>query len=337
MKKYSKLLEAKLPWHKLAHSNILIAGANGLIASNFVDMLIEANEIHSLQINVFALCRNEEKAKRRFSDYINLPEFHLIIQDVCSPLDLDVEFQYIVHGASGAHPKAFNTIPVDIMCANFLGTLNLLNYSRKSPKSRFLLMSSSEVYGENEECVETFKENMSGSVDYTKFRSCYPESKRASETLCMCFKKQYDSDVVIVRPAFIYGKNILENNSRADVAFLRCVLNGEDIVMYSEGTQIRSYCYVKDCVMGMLYALLLGESGEVYNIGNQSCVVTLREYAQALADIGGVKLIYDPSTAPQSTVFLKTTRCVLDTGKLEKLGWRPRYTLSDGIREMLSE
>lgn len=333
-REYAKLLSLQLPWEKLNHANILITGGNGLIASSLIDALVELNEELSLGINLYALCRNEKRAEKSFSRYLGLDMFHLVIQDVCDPLKLDVDFRYIIHAASSAHPQAFNTAPVDVMRANFLGTLNLLNYSLNHQNARFLFVSSSEVYGENEEGIELFQESVSGSVDYTKFRSCYPESKRASETLCMCFKKQYGSDVVIVRPAFIFGKNILESNSRADVYFLRQVLNGMDIVMYSEGTQVRSYCYVKDCVAGMLYTLLKGESGEVYNIGNQNCVVTLREYAQVLADMGGVSLRYEPKTAPADMVFLKTTRCILDTAKLERLGWKPMYTLEDGVRDI---
>lgn len=335
--RYAELLNMDLPWKKLACANILVTGGNGLIASNLVDALVMLNRELSLNMNLYVLCRNSERAKKRFRDYLDLNIFHLVIQDVCTPLEIKADFQYIIHAASAAHPQAFNTAPVDVMQANFLGTLNLLNYSLKSPDTRFMFVSSSEVYGENMEGIEIFREDMSGSVDYTRFRSCYPESKRASETLCMCFKKQYNSDVVIVRPAFIYGKDILESNTRADVYFLRQVLEHKDIVMYSEGIQVRSYCYIKDCVAGMLYAGLRGESGEIYNIGNRKCVVTLREYAQTLADLGGVTLRYEPQTAPKDVVFLKTTRCILDTTKLEQLGWKARYTLKAGIQDMLEQ
>lgn len=334
---HKELHQLPLPWEKLNHANVLITGGNGLIASNLIDELMLANEKLNLNMNLYAMCRNVDRATKRFSNYLNAGNFHLVIQDVCDPLDLEINFQLIIHAASSAHPQAFNSVPVDVMCANFLGTLNLLNYALKHQGARFIFVSSSEVYGENEEGIPLFREDMSGNVDYTKFRSCYPESKRASETLCMSFKKQYGSDVVIVRPAFIYGKEILESNSRADVYFLRQVLTGNDIVMYSEGAQVRSYCYIKDCVAGMLYAGLLGESGEVYNIGNCDCVVTLREYAQALADAGGVSLRYEPKTAPSNMVFLKTTQCILDTSKLEQLGWRPQYTLKDGIQDMLNK
>ena len=153
----------------------------------------------------------------------------------------------------------------------------------------------------------------------------------------MSYKQQYGSDVVVVRPAFIYGRNILDSNTRADVYFLRQVLNKEDIVMYSKGEQIRSYCYVDDCVSGMLYALLLGKSGEVYNIGHEECVVSLWDYAKALADIGGVQLRYEPEKAPAGKVFLKTTQLVLSTEKLRRLGWEPVYGLEDGIKAILTQ
>lgn len=226
------------------------------------------------------------------------------------------------------------------MKANFIGTMNLLEYIRihqnEGREPRFMFVSSSEVYGENFEGVDYFTETMNGSVRPDRFRSCYPESKRASETLCECYKKQYNSDVVIVRPAFIYGKEIVDDNIRADAYFLRQVLNRENIVMYSEGAQVRSYLYINDCISAMLFVLLKGKSGEVYNIGNDENIVSLREYAQRLADIGGVKLLYKPQAEPKDVTFLKTTRCILKVDKLKGLGWNPRYDLIQGINDILS-
>ena len=231
---------------------------------------------------------------------------------------------------------SLNNTPVDIMKANFLGTMNLLEYCRNNPGCRFLFVSSSEVYGENFENTPIFTEDMPGTVHFARFRACYPESKRASETLCLSYLKQYGTDVVIVRPAYIYGKDIIDSNTRADVYFLRQILNHKDIVMYSKGEQIRSYCYVKDCVSAMLYILLKGESGEVYNIGDQDNSVTLREYAEKLAEAGGVRVIFDVKAKPSDTVFLKTTRLILDTTKLRDLGWKVMYDLDAGIKDMLS-
>lgn len=332
---YAELGNLALPWEKLKGANILITGGNGMIASSLADALMELNGELSLGLHLYVLCRNQQKAEARFKAYEDSPAFTLVIQDVSQKMSVDIDFQYIIHAASSAHPGAFNTTPVDVMKANFLGTLNLLEYAARYEDTRFMFVSSSEVYGENEENVEQFSEDMSGTVDYTQFRSCYPESKRASETLCASFKKQYGSDVVVVRPAYIYGRNILGDNTRADVYFLRQVLNHEDIVMYSYGTQVRAYCYIKDCISGMLYALLQGESGEVYNIGNRNCAVTLREYAQALADQAGVRLRFDIGNVDPNLVLQKTPRCVLATDKLEKLGWQARYSLDAGVKDML--
>lgn len=330
--------EIDLPLQNLSGTNVLVTGANGLIASNFVEALVYLNEKLDLGVNIYALCRTLSKAQSRFSNILNNACFHLIIQDVVDPLKEDICFDYIVHAASSAHPGAFNTVPVDVMKANFIGTLNLLEYCRLHHRDcrqpRFMFVSSSEVYGENFENVECFTEDMNGSVNPDHFRSCYPESKRAAETLCVCYKKQFDSDVVIVRPAFIYGREIIDDNVRADAYFLRQALNHKDIVMYSSGEQIRSYLYINDCVSAMLYVLLKGTSGEVYNIGNDDNVITLHDYAQKLADIGGVKLIFEPKAEPEGVRFLKTTRMLLCADKLRKLGWHVEYSLDDGIKDI---
>lgn len=334
---YTKILELDLPWELLKDKKVLVTGANGMIASSFVEAIMEANERKGLKTQVYALCRSEEKAKRRFFKYFDNETFHLVVQDVVVPLNIDIDFDYIVHAASSAYPEAMNKYPVDIMKANFIGTLNLLEYSQKCSNCRFLFVSSSEVYGENFEDVELFSEDNPGRVAFSRFRACYPESKRASETLCHCYKKQYDADIVITRPAFIYGKNILDDNSRADVYFMRQAMNKKDIVMFSKGEQIRSYCYVKDCISGMLYILLKGESGETYNIGDPDCVVTLHDYAQKIADVGGVKLIVDEKEKPDGLVFLKTTKLILDTTKLKSLGWKITYNLDAGLKDIFEE
>jgi len=330
-----------LPLEKLKSCKILITGANGLIASNLVEALMYLNDDIQLDLQVYALCRNEKKAKTRFMEFLETPSFHLFIQDVIEPLRCDIAFDYIIHAASAAHPGAFNTVPVDVMKANFLGTLNLLEYSRrhhpKGSKTKFMFVSSSEVYGENFEGVECFTEEMNGSVNPDRFRSCYPESKRASETLCLCYKQQYDSHVLIVRPAFIYGKEIVNDNVRADAYFLRQVLNHQDIVMYSEGKQVRSYLYIYDCVSAMLFVLLKGINGGVYNIGNDKNIISLHDYALKLAQAGRVHLLYEPKTEPENITFLKTTRCILNVDKLRALGWKPCYTLDEGITEILND
>lgn len=333
---YSFLYNYDLPWECLQNANILITGSTGLIASNMVEALLQINCERELGLSVYALSRSREVAKARFENYLSDVALKFLEQDVVEFVNPGVSFDYIIHAASPACPDAFNAAPVDVMRANFLGTMKLLEDIAGNSHGRFMFVSSSEVYGENEDDVEMFHETDNGSVNFARFRACYPESKRAAETLCMSFAKQYGTDIVVVRPAFIFGREMPLNNTRADVYFLRQALLGEDIIMHSNGDQIRSYLYVKDCVSAMLYTLLCGESSGVYNIGDDTCVVTLRKYAQIIADTAGVKLIHQPLSGNSGNMLLKTTRCVLNVAKLRSLGWKPAYALSDGIADVLT-
>ncbi len=332
---FYKVMTAGLPLEKLRKAKILITGANGLIASTLAEMLYTISRKEKLALELFLLCRSEERGKARFQNILG-NNVHLIVQDVAEPLSVDEYFNFIVHAASSAHPGAFNTVPVDVMKANLFGTYNLLEFARMHKDCRFMFVSSSEIYGENFDGVEIFYEDTLGKIDPAKFRACYPESKRASETMCACYTKQYGTDTVIVRPAYIFGRSVIDSNKRADVYFLQQALSGKDIVMYSRGEQVRSYCYVDDCVSGLLYVLLKGECGEVYNIGNPGGTISMYDYAKKIADYGGVKLIYDPDTRPAGTTFLQTKQLILATDKLEGLGWRVQYSIDEGLKDIFN-
>lgn len=333
---YKDLCKLDLPWDMLREKSVLVTGANGMIASSFIDALFFLNDRLKLEVTIYALCRSGERGKMRFQDYIDREDFQLIVQDVIEPLDCVNRYDFIIHAASSAHPIAFNNMPVDVIKANIIGTMNILDYVTQRKGARLLFVSSSEVYGENRDEKPVFFENDEGCVNFTRFRACYPEGKRAAETMCYCYNQQFGTDFVIVRPAFIFGRNILQDNTRVDVYCMNQILNGNDIVMYSSGEQIRQYCYITDCISGMLFALLKGTTGEVYNIGNMDCVVSLREYAEKLAEVANVKVLIDKKRKPADRVFLKTTKCILDTSKLESLGWTAQYSLETGIKEIIN-
>ncbi len=325
--------EISWPADKIRNKRFLITGANGLIASALVDaMMISWADQHECSVTV--LCRNKEKAENRFASYIGHPCFSAVFQDVCEPIPSGLQFDYIIHAASLSHPMAFSQYPVDVIRANFLGALNLLEVAKQN-RAKLLYVSSGEVYGSNPENMPAMPETYTGNVNSMLSRSCYPEGKRAAETLCVSHKQQYGTDVVIVRPCYIYGAGITEDNSRADAQFLRNVLKGEDIVMKSDGAQKRTYCYVADCATALLYVLLCGESGEAYNIANKDSIVTIREYAQILADIGGVTLRFELPSDIESAGYSKSQNSVLDATKLEALGWRAQDTIESGLRKTL--
>ena len=323
--------------------NILVTGATGLIGSALVDLLM-AEGLH----DVYAACRNEERAGKRFAKYAGNSRFHFVRHDVCRPLEGDVRYHLIVHAASGADPRSFSTDPVGVMTANIDGVRNLLEYGRNHGMERLLYVSSGEVYG-SDNGEKLWREEDSGYVDTMTPRACYPSSKRAAETLCVAYAAQYGLDVVVARPCHTYGANFTESDNRAYAQFLRNVARGEDIVMNSDGSQYRSWIYVKDCAEALRTILYKGVSGTAYNVADEQSCVTIRELAELIAKAGHSKVIINaqPSAqkTPHSTLqkdssffilhssFIK--RATFDTSRLRSLGWQPQYTLTQGIAECL--
>ncbi len=303
----------------LKDKSFLITGANGLIGSYLVDYLDFAGA------NVYAMSRSGEKLQKRFNGKNNVK---LIEQDLNQPLNLDLGFDYIVHTASNSHPLAFSKDPVGTMKTNLLGTINLLEHI-KGTKGKFLYLSTGEVYGNNID--HEFCEDDLGVVDTKIPRSCYPESKRASETLCVSYNSQYSIDVNIARLCYVYGPTITDDNSRADAQFLRNALNSKDIVLKSKGEQKRTYCYVADAVCALLFILLNGECAEVYNIANPNSIVSVAQYAKTLADIANVSLNFELPDEIESKGYSKQADSILSAKKLMNLGWKPLYGIQQGL------
>ena len=178
-----------LPWHQLNGANILITGATGLIGGCLVEVLMGRQE---KDYHVYAAGRNEERAKEKFKAYADDPHFHFVKYDVMQPLESDLRFDFIIHAASNASPNFFADNPVEVMKSNILGVANLMEYGMQHGMKRFLYVSSGEVYGEGDGRV--FTEDYSGYVDCTLPRSCYPNSKRAAETLCVSYADEYGCD-----------------------------------------------------------------------------------------------------------------------------------------------
>ena len=158
-------------------------------------------------------------------------------------------------------------------------------------------------------------------------RSCYPESKRAAETLCASYVQQYGLDCVVARLCYVYGPTVVPGNTRADAQFLKKALAGEDIVLKSDGAQLRSYCYVADAVRGLLAVLLSGARGEAYNVAARGGAHTIREYAETLARLAGVRVAFDLPPEAERRGYSAVTRAVQNPAKLEGLGWSARVSL----------
>lgn len=321
--------------NRLKNSSILITGATGLIGSFIVDMLLIYNEMEDSNITIYALGRSKERLSKRF-DYVKTNNLKYIEHDVVHKPNFGFSVDYIIHAASNAYPAAFNNDPVGTIMSNIQGTKNLLDYGRKHYTKRMLFISSGEVYGNGDSSIESFDESYSGYVDPTLPRSSYPNSKRAGETLCTSYTKQYGLDTVIARPCHTYGPNATSSDNRASVQFLNNALKGEDIALKSPGNELRSYCYIADCASGIISVLLNGKSCEAYNIANPMSTITIAGFASIVAQLTGKKIIYleqDEIAIEEKTPIKKQVLC---SNKIEKLGWKAKYGIEEGIAHTLA-
>lgn len=314
---------------KLKNKSIMITGACGLIGSFLVDAIMMHNKLYNDNVTVIAYDFKEEFIKNRFLNYINDANFKYVCQDVNLPLDYNEKVDYIMHLASNAHPALFKTDPVGTIKANIVGLLNLLEFAKEKKVQRVLYTSTGEVYGEKDDVTE-FREDDLGFVNPTLYRSCYPNSKRCAETLCVSFSEQFKISTVIARPSHVYGPTMTKSDSRVYAEFIRNILNGEDITLKSLGNQTRSYTYVADAVSALLYILVLGEDKNAYNIANPNSILSIREMAEIIAGIGNKKVLFDiPKDIPDNA---NPMQCgVLNSDKLQSIGWVPKYNSREGF------
>ena len=322
-----KICDLKI-YDKLKNKSIMITGACGLIGSTLVDVVMYRSNNYDENITVIAYDFKEEYIENRFTNYLGNKNFKYICQDVNLPLVYNEKVDYIMHLASNAHPSLFKKDPVGTICANIVGLLNLLNYAKDNNIERVLYTSTGEVYGEMDN-VNEFKEDDLGYVNPVSSRSCYPNSKRCAETLCVSFSEEYQVETVIARPSHVYGPTYTKNDSRVYAEFIRNILEDKDIVLKSFGNQIRSYTYVFDCVSALLYILLFGENKNAYNIANKNSITSIRDMANVIAEIGNKKVVFDMPKEENGNS--NPMMCgVLNQEKLASLGWHGLYNIKEG-------
>lgn len=318
----------------LFNRSILITGATGMICSAVVDLLHWMNCHLDANIHIILAGRSEERTRKRFPFMEGNKHMSFLPYDATSSDKINIKADYIIHGASNADPASFTKQPVETMLANIVGLNALLMSAVENKSKRVLLISSSEVYGRKEEC-RPYEENDYGFVDILNPRASYPSSKRAAETLCAAYKEEHGLDFVVIRPGHIYGPSITKTDSRASAQFTRNAKEGKDIVMKSTGAQLRSYCYTLDCASAILTALINGNSGEAYNISSSELVCSIRDIAEALAKAGNVNVVFENASEAEKKGFNLMDNSSLNGAKLESLGWKPLYGISEGSEKTL--
>lgn len=301
--------------------NILVTGGAGFIGSHLTDALMKGNKIFCVDNISSGNCENVE----HLMDNAN---FKFIEHDVKNELAVKDSIDQIYHLASRASPVDFKKFPVDILLSNSLGTYNMLKLA-KEKRAKILFTSSSEVYGDPLEHPQ--KETYWGHVNCTGERSCYDESKRFGEALCMAFYREHKVDVRIARIFNTYGPRMKINDGRVMPNFITQALNGEPLTVYGNGRQTRSFCYVGDMVDGLIKLMNSKFVAEPFNLGNpnETNILELAGLIKRFSESNS-KIVYKP--LPEDDPEKRKP----DISKAKsRLGWEPKINLESGLKKTI--
>ena len=329
-----------IDWNLFENKTVLITGATGMLPSYMALTLMQLNISRNLNIKIILLVRNRNKAERVFSDFLPSSEIEILEQDVCKPIEYCGKINYIIHAASQASPKFYGTDPVGTALPNIIGTYNLLELAKAKQSEGFLFFSTSGVYGNLSSEDQSISEKMQGTIDPLHVRSSYFESKRMGENLCVDYHSQYGIPAKIIRIFHTLGPGIDVNDGRAFSDFCKSIIKNEDIVLKSDGSARRTFCYASDAVKAYFIVLLKGIPGEAYNVGSEKEEVDMATLANQLITSypeKGLNVLFDinPDDVTYSKMKNPVNRIIPDTSKLIALGWQERFTYIDSFRRTI--
>tara|TARA_R110002072_G_scaffold235697_7_gene393394 strand:+ start:755 stop:1744 length:990 start_codon:yes stop_codon:yes gene_type:complete len=297
---------------------ILITGAAGFLGSHLCDRFIKEG------YHVFGMDNLITGDLKNIEHLFKLHEFEFYHHDVTTFVHVPGNLDYIMHFASPASPIDYLKIPIQTLKVGSLGTHNLLGLA-KEKKARILIASTSEVYGDPEVHPQT--EDYYGNVNTIGPRGVYDEAKRFQESITMAYHRYHGLETRIARIFNTYGPRMRLNDGRVIPAFIGQALRGEDLTVFGDGKQTRSFCYVDDQVEG-LYRLLLSDYSDPVNIGNPD-EITILEFAQEIIKLTGTnqKIIFKP--LPQDDPMQRQPD-IFRANKI--LGWQPKVSRENGMK-----
>jgi len=302
---------------------VLVTGGAGFLGSHLCDRLIERGE------DVLCLDNFFTGSKRNVAHLASNPRFELMRHDVTFPLYVEVDRIYNL--ACPASPVHYQFDPVQTTKTSVHGAINMLGLAKRV-KARILQASTSEVYGDPEVHPQT--ESYWGRVNCVGPRSCYDEGKRCAETLFFDYQRQHDLDIKVIRIFNTYGPRMHPNDGRVVSNFIVQALRGDDITIYGDGQQTRSFCYVDDLIEGMI-RMMDSEKGFFgpVNIGNPG-EFTMRELAENVLRLTGSKSRLVNKPLPPDDPKQRKPDISLAGEKLG--GWKPKVVLEDGLKETIA-
>lgn len=296
---------------------ILITGGAGFIGSHLCGFFLKRKD--------FVICVDNfiTGSEENIKEFINFPNFKFIKHDVSNPLYIEEDIDWILHFASIASPKYYLKYPIKTLKSGLLGTHNCLGIA-KSKKAKFFLASTSEIYGDPLEHPQI--EEYNGNVNIAGPRSCYDESKRAAESLTYAYRRQHNIDIRVARIFNTYGPNMKLDDGRVISNFIYQAIKGEDITIYGDGTQTRSFCYINDLIDGLTKMMDVNYQMPL-NLGNPY-EINIIKLAEIIIKLTGSKSKLKFCPLPEND----PKRRQPDISKARNiLKWQPKTSLEEGL------
>lgn len=330
---------ANLPWDYFKNKVILISGGAGFLAAYLVKTLLVASRRRNLNIRVVCVVRDPESIKIRLSKCVNDKGFTFVVHDISKPLpDNFPRADFIIHSASQASPKYYGVDPVGTLTVNSTGTMYLLDHAVKCGADRFLFFSSGEVYGVPHDSSQSVGEQDYGFLDPMNVRSCYAESKRIGETMCVAWAQQHGLHTSVVRPFHTYGPGMALDDGRVFADFVADVVAKRDIILKSDGLALRPFCYIADATIGFLTVLLKGDKAQAYNVANPDAEISIGNLAVEVAGLfpeRGINTRYEVPVDSAAYLRSPINRSRPSIEKIKNLGWFPTTGVHDGFRRTI--
>ncbi len=309
---------------------VLITGATGLIGQAIVRRLLQENS------RVTALVRDRYQAEQLFGQTERL---EYLVSDVTELKVEKMDVDYIIHGASNTSSRAFIQDPVGVAFTALEGTRRILELAKHNQGrlKGLVFLSSMEVYGAPA-TDDKIDEKQGTNLDTMTVRTVYPESKRMCENLCACYARQFGIPSKVVRLTQTFGPGVKYDDGRVFADFARCVIEGRDIILHTNGETKRCYLYTEDAVSAILTILVKGEVGEAYNAANEETYCSVFELAQMAAQCcekGEIQIRFDSEPGLETYGYAPTLHMNLDTAKIRRLGWRPEADLRYMFEKMI--
>lgn len=338
---YSKLSDEEIK--KLSNSSIMITGCGGFLGYYFVNFLYYFKD--ELKLKRVVCLDNFMLGYPKWIDRVcedsrfEVQKFD-IIKDSVKDLSGAASIDYIIHMASIASPIFYRQYPIETLDANIWGLRGLLDYYADKAIKGFLFFSSSELYGNPDAAHIPTSEDYFGYVSATGPRSCYDESKRFGETMCMLFSQRYNMPIGVARPFNNYGPGMKLNDKRVPADFAHNIVEEKDIVILSNGSPTRTFCYIADSIAGYLKILLHGEY-DYFNIGIEEPEITVSELAEIYMKVGKQvfgyegKVVYNISEDKEYLTNNPQRRCPDITKARNILGYNPEIQVEEGVLRFL--